>query len=337
MLLFIVTYSYPLHMTCNDNNCCTIIIITCHVISPQLTVQCHTQKKKAPCIMYRGSAIADLNVVYCSPGDSNSVYRYQLREDQWNDLPSCSHRDSGLVVIDGVLTAVGGWDGSYTNKLFTLRQSRWVEKYPRWVEKYPPMNTARSKPAVVSTSDGQHMNVIAIGGYGDGVGGWIDAVELYNTGSSTWSQITSLPQPLTFPSATICDNQLYVIGGDGNGYSCSLQALLSSDQPISSQSMTRSLTWTPLPRLPVTWSTAATLCGQLVIIGGKRDGSPVNSIHQLVDGQWVNIGSMSSVRRLCLVASPSPDKMVVVGGFGAFIRNTCISSQVDSVEVCVAV
>ena len=76
----------------------------------------------------------------------------------------------------------------------------------------------------------------------------------------------------------------------------------------------------------MTWSTAATLCGQLVIIGGERDKSIVNSIHQLVDGQWVNIGSMSSCRSLCLVASPSPDKMVVVGGWGE-----------DSVEVCVAV
>ena len=292
------------------------------MISPQLTVQCHTQKKKAPCRMSRGSAIADLNIVYCSPIDSNSVNRYQLREDQWNVLPSCPCMNSGLVVIDGVLTAVGGYDGfSRTNKLFTLRQSRWVEEYPS-------MNTARSYPAVVSTSDGRHMNVIVIGGYGDR---WIDAVELYNTGSSSWSQITSLPQPLTYPSAAICDNQLYVIGRDGNGYSCSLQALLSSDQPISSQSITRSLTWTPLPRLPVTHSTAATLCGQLVIIGGYRDESPVNSIHQLVDGQWVNISSMSSGRTWCLVASPSPDKMVVVVG-GCDARGT----KLASVEVCVA-
>ena len=108
-----------------------------------------------------------------------------------------------------------------------------------------------------------------------------------------------------------------MIGRDGDGYSCSLQALLFSDQPISSQSLTRSLMWTPLPHLPVTGITAATFCGQLVIIGGMRDGSTVNSIYQLVDGQWVMIGSMSSGRRECLVASPSPDKMVVVGGVDA--------------------
>ena len=161
------------------------------------------------------------------------------------------------------------------------------------------MNTARSHPAVVSISDGGHMNVIAIGGLG--VGGWIDAVELFHTGRRSWSRITSLPQPLARPSATICGNQLHVIGDDGDGYSCSLQALLSSNQPI--RSLSRTPTWTPLPRLPVTHSTAATLCGQLVIIGGNRDRSPVNSIHQLVDGQWVNIGSMSSGRSMVSVFS----------------------------------
>ena len=289
------------------------MFITCHVIFPQFTVQCHSQKK-APCGIIRGSADAHQKTTYCVSENSHSLYRYTMTEDKWEERPHCPYWNSGLVVIDSALTAVGGYDGSYTNKLVTLRQSRWVEKYP-------PMNTAHSYHAVVSKSDGGHINVIAIGGYD---GGWIDAVELFHTGRRSWSQLTSLPQPLTYPSAAICGKQLHVIGSDGDGYSCSLQALLSINQPIGSQS--RTPTWTPLLRLPVTASTAATLCEQLVIIGGLRDGSPVNSIHQLVDGQWVNIGSMSRVRYRCLVACPSPDKMVVVGGWAS-----------DSVEVCVAV
>ena len=204
---------------------------TCHVISPQLTVQCHSQKK-APCVWYRGSAVTDQMMTYCTPNGScgstyysDSLYRYTMTEDKWEELPRCPYLNSGLVVIDSALTAVGGYDGhSLTNKLVTLRQSRWVEEYP-------PMNTARSYPAVVSTSDGGHMNVIAIGGTGGG-GRWIDAVELFHTGRRSWSRLTSLPQPLAFPSATICGNQLHVIGLDGDGYSCSLQALLSSNQPI---------------------------------------------------------------------------------------------------------
>ena len=79
------------------------------------------------------------------------------------------------------------------------------------------------------------------------------------------------------------------------------------------------------------WSTAATFCGQLVTVGGERGGSQVNSIHQLIDGQWVVIGSMSSERERCLVITPSPDKMVIVGGYGGVLPIL----PLDSVEECV--
>ena len=119
-----------------------------------------------------------------------------------------------------------------------------------------------------------------------------------------------------------------MIGIKANGYSCCLAALPPSDQPITSPV---TLSWKPLPPLAVQYSTAATLCGQLVLIGGRRSGSPVNSIHQVVDGQWVEIGSMTSGRRECLVASPLPDKIIVVGGFGLF------RTRDSTVEECVVV
>ena len=289
--------------------------ITCHVISPQLTVQCD-KKKTAPHEMDRGSAMTDNRFAYFTPHGSELVYRYQLSTEKWEKLPPSPHRDSGLVIIDGELTAVGGYDGSrYTNKLFTLRQGRWVEHYP-------PMNTACSMTTVVSTSDGNH--IVVIGG-SVGVGGWTATVKLFHVRSRRWYELTNLPHDLTRPSATICDNELHAIGPDGTGYSCSLQALLSSDQPITSQLISNILTWTPLPQLPVVRSTAATLCGQLVTVGGERGGSKVNSIHQLIDGQWVKIGSISSGRSRCLVVTPSPDKMMIVGGYGAG----------DCVEECV--
>ena len=230
------------------------------------------------------------------------------------DLPPCPYCNSGLAIIDSELTTVGGWDDRYhTNKLFTLRQRKWVEKYP-------PMNTARDRPAVVSTSDGDYLIVIG----GSGGDHWTATVELFQVKNRRWHKLTDLPQPLPVPSATICGDQLNVIGRDGDGHSCSLQALPSSDRPIMSP---LTLSWKPLPRLPVTGSTAATLCGQLVIIGGQQGLSPVNSIHQLVDGEWVRIGSMASDRSYCLVASPSPERIIIVGGVGAL----------DSVEECAVV
>ena len=259
--------------------------------------------------MTRGSAATDGRFVYIIPGGSNSPYQYECSTEEWMELPSCPYKNSGLATIDSELTTVGGGDeAGCTNRLFTLRQGKWVEVYP-------PMNTARSSPAVVSTSDGDYR--IAIGGY---VG---DCVELFQVKSRRWYKLTHLPQPLLRPSATICGDQLHVIGGDRNGYSCSLQSLPSNDRPITSP---LTLSWKPLPPLPVKYSTAATLCGQLVLIGGRQGWSPVNSIRQLVEGQWVEIGSMTSGRDWCLAVSLSPDRILMVGGW-----------EEDSVEECVAV
>ena len=290
------------------------------MISPQLTVQCRG-KKRAPCGMARGSATTDGRFAYFTPRDSNSVYQYEYSTEKWEELPACPHQNSGLVAIDRELTAVGGEDGSHpTNKLYTLRQREWVEKYP-------PMNTARFHPAVVSTSDGKHLIVIG----GRGGGDWTATVELFQVKSRRWHQLTDLPQPLTLPSATICGDQLNVIGIGTNGYSCSLSSLPSRDQPIT---LPLTLSWKPLPHLPVERSTAATLCGQLVLIGGWQGGlfgSPVNSIHQLVGGEWVKIGSMASGRCYCLVVSPSPDKIIIVGG-----REHPLAEPLNNVEECVA-
>ena len=265
--------------------------------------------------MYRGSATTDGQFAYLTPDDSTSIYRYEWIGEKWEELPSCPYRDSGLVIIDGKLTAVGGYDGSHTNKLLTLRQRKWVKEYP-------PMNTARSYTAVVSTSDGEYLMVI--GGYGGG-GDWTATVELFQVKSRRWYKLTDLPQPLNLPSATICGDQLSVIGRATIGFSCSLQALPSSDQPITSP---LTLFWKSLPPLPVTHSTAATLCGQLVVIGGRRrDRSLVNTIHQLVDGQWVEIGSKATGRSSCLVVSPLPDKIIIVGGYGSDIVEECIVTQ----------
>ena len=107
--------------------------------------------------MTRGSAATDGRCVYITPVDSNSFYQYECSTEKWTELPSCPYGSSGLAIIDSELTTVGGRDGAgRTNRLFTLRHGKWVEVYP-------PMNTARSIPAVVSTSDGDYL--IAVGGY----------------------------------------------------------------------------------------------------------------------------------------------------------------------------
>ena len=268
-------------------------------------MQCFS-KKRAPWSISRGSATTDHQFAYLTPADSPSLYRCALSNEQWEQLPSCPNYNSTLVVIDDELTTVGGDDSgySYSNKLFTLKQRKWVEEYP-------PMKTERSSPGVISTCDRKYVLVIG-GRHGDDS---TATVELFQVMTRRWYETSRLPKPLPWPSAAICGDQVHVISGghvgDYSGYSTSLQALLSIDQPITSQSLSHLLSWNPLPRLPVALTTAATLCGQLVIIGGQP---LANSIHQLVEGQWVEIGSMTSDRWWCLSVSPSPRKLMIVGG-----------------------
>ena len=73
------------------------------------------------------------------------------------------------------------------------------------------------------------------------------------------------------------------------------------------------ISWKYVPLLPVTSSTATTLCGQLILIGGSRQGSLVSTVYQLVDDNWINIASITSKRSLCLVSS-FQDKVLIVGG-----------------------
>ena len=256
--------------------------------------------------MMRGSAAADHNYAYFTSG-LNEVYSYTISTDEWLRLPPCPHSSSALVIIDNELTAVGGIsDDNKTNKLLTLRQGRWVEVYP-------PMSIARRSAACVGISNDHHMYIMVIGGHG--VGGRTAAVELFNTHSRRWSTLTSLPKPLPSPSAVVCRDLVYVVGEVNCAYSYLLSALPDSTRPDKSL---QPPIWTPLPHLPLYNSTPAILAGQLVCVGGRQGEGWLSlgddSIHQLVDGQWVKIGSLSSARDNCLVVTPSPDRMLVVGG-----------------------
>ena len=126
------------------------------MIPSQLTVKC-CDKKTPPCRMSRGSATTDHQFAYFTPYDSRKIYSYQWSTEKWERFPPCPYRNSALVIIDGSLTPVGGWHrpDHCTNKLFTLRQRQWVKEYP-------PMSTARSSPAVVSTSAGDYIIVMMV-------------------------------------------------------------------------------------------------------------------------------------------------------------------------------
>ena len=97
--------------------------------------------KNAPEIIYREAAVVHGNTAYFRPFRSQKVYSYQNIEDkeQWTTLPDNPNEGSGLAVIDGFLTSVGGYKDGYVNTLlsFTGKGER-----KGWSLIFPPMLTS---------------------------------------------------------------------------------------------------------------------------------------------------------------------------------------------------
>ena len=268
------------------------LVLNDHSFPPQLRLQWRTQRR-APRGMFRGSAVAEQNTVYCISRGSNTVYCYEVNKDKWQKHSECPHSNTGLAIIRGVLTAIGGLGRSgETNKLLSWKNQVWEEVFP-------PMSTARYDHAVVGYSG----YVIAAGGNGE------TSVELFDISCSTWSTVASLPRPLLGITATVCGDRLYVMDLFGETYYTSI----SNFKEAPTQPSHLQPTWLPLPDAPVRGSTLSTMCGAVVAVGGVRGATATSDIHQVHSGEWVRIGCMDTAREWPIVAALPT--MVVVGGY----------------------
>ena len=261
--------------------------------------------------MSRGAAVVSGNVAYFNYAIAN-VHAYHVDEDKWTSLPDCTQKYFGLAVINSLLTAVGGQkrpSDEPTKTLTSLRKGKWVELLP-------PMSTNRVRPAVVTTDNNNY--IIVAGGRSEFYGGTtLATVEVLNCSSLQWTSVCDLPRPLPFIAATICNDRIYCFDLANAAYTCTVDSLLSSSQSLTADTHTDSQTtsphiWRALPDVPAGWSTPASLCGQLVAVGGMG----VSTIHQynMTSGSWEAIGSMPTARRSSLVVVLPGDKMLVVGG-----------------------
>ena len=270
-----------------------MLVLTGHCPPPQLNLQSR-RMRDAPAIMFRGSAVTHGDTIYCISRFSYTIYSYHTDQDEWKEHANCPYRNTALIFINGYLTTVGGQDERYqtTNKVLSRKGGRWEEEVP-------PMVTARYNHLVMTN---KHTVVVAGGEKKE------ESVEVF-TGSS-WSSVAPLPRYLTSITATLCEDQVYVMDYHGNIYTSSLTTLLST-RPTATPS-THS-TWRPLNTAPVWASTLSTIGSQVVVVGGGRGGTPTTDIHTLINGVWNRIGSMSTGRTHPIVVVVNEDKMAVVG------------------------
>ena len=236
-------------------------------------------------------------------------------------------------MVNSLLTAIGGKtpNDELTNSLLSLTDNKWTKQFP-------PMPTKRCVTVVVCSG----RSLVVTGGSTEYMK--LSTVEVMDTETLQWSTASSLPHPLHQASATLCGDQVYMLGGfDQNGnqsksvFTCSLAVLLQSCQPqsLGAQLKTLSLAsrpkvWHQLADTPVTLSACASLHGQLLAVGGvDSDGKMTTVIHMYntTTNSREVISHMTTPRCRCLVAVLPHNELMVVGGFIAG------GDKTDSVEI----
>jgi hypothetical protein len=161
----------------------------------------------------------------------------------------------------GVLTYNVVATGFGTNKLGV-----WDEEINKWVHPYPPMPTARSRPTVASFSDRW---LIAAGGYNK-IKGPLATVEILDVLSCRWYCASPLPIKQFKMSSAIVGNMLYLLGGHAYGLGQQVLCVCLDDLIYQAlyQDTTSSSLWKKLPDTPATKSTALSLDGHLLAVGG---------------------------------------------------------------------
>jgi hypothetical protein len=295
--------------------------------------------KRAPCEMNRScDAIVDGNTVFVMKNNTVNIHSYDVTSDSWSQLTDCVHNDSSITVINGCLTTVGGGSfPNYSNELFSRTGKG---KSRRWTRQFPPMPTKRRSTTSLCTGT----TLIVAGGKGVG-GRDLSTVEVMDTETLQWSTAADLPQPIYRASATVCGDQLCMLGGVEGGYyvksayTCSVSALLLSCVPSSLEAKFQSTSledkarvWRQIADLSVTRSTCESFHGRLLAVGGYESGKPTTAVYMYnsTTNSWEIISHMTIGRNLCLTAVLPDNRLMVVGGY---IKEGPLYVSTDSVEL----
>ena len=281
-------------------------------------------KLKAPRKMVGGEAVVDGSIAYFRCGFLvKEVYSYDSSNEKWSELPKCPNHGFSLAMVHGFLTTIGGQtpNDEFTNSLLSFSDKKWT----KWL---PPMPTKRWLTAAVCSGN----LLVVAGGTGEGYKK-LSTVEVMDTETLQWSTASSLPHPLSEASATLCGDQVYMLGGrDQSGkrsksvFTCSLASLRQSCQSksLGTRLKTMSLAkghkvWHQLADTPFVSSMCASLHGhgQLLAVGGEdsvRNATASIHVYNTTTNSWEVIRHMATPRSQCLVAVLPHDELMVVGG-----------------------
>ena len=258
------------------------------------------EEQDAPCnVMHSYCAAVSGSVLYIHHAISHQMFTYDASISCWSPLPYTPTSFCSTVIINDLLTLVGGRDhsGDLSDQLFSLTGEG---SGRRWTEEFPPM--AASTALYVGTA------LIVAGGWT--FSGPTETVEVFNSETKQWSIAADLPQPVSHAPAAVCGDQIYIMGKAM--YTCSIQPLLRS---IRNRSIR---VWKEVAAPPVTETTCVSIHGQLLAIGGTDSyETPTSAVHMYnpITDSWEVISHMGTPRKSCVAAVFRNNQLMVVGGY----------------------
>ena len=277
--------------------------------------------EKAPCKMYESyCAAVDGSILYIRMGCQ--ILSFTISTSSWSRLPESPTHSCPSVIINNLLTLVGGCDhsGALTSQLFSLSGEGSGRS---WTKEFPPLPTKRS----VSTALCSGTALIIAGGLNQCR---LHTVELLNTETLQWSTAADLPQPLYEAPAAVCGDCIYILG-ESNMYTCSLSTLIQSCKSFLASIRNRGArVWKETAAPPVRLTTFVPVHGRLLAVGGW-DKKPTTAIHMYnptCTDSWEVISHMATPRWKCIAGIFPSNQLMVVGGYSS----ASTLSATDSVE-----
>ena len=263
------------------------------------------------------NSVADGSCMYIRTGNM-SVYAYTTITSTWSRLPDSPTNSCPSVIINNLLTLVGGLrDGaSPTNQLLSLTGEG------RWKEVFPAMPTKRWGSTALCTG-----TALIVAGGGAVGGTWMKTVAVMDTETLQWSAAAYLPQPLTYARGAVCGDHVYILSlscRSKSMYTCSVSALLQSCKSRPTAGV-----WNTVAAPPDTDTTCVSTHGRLLAIGGRdSNNKPIATIYMYdrPTDSWEVISHMTSPRFECYATILPNNQLMVVGGWTE-------KGATDSVEI----
>ena len=298
---------------------------------------------KAPTTFDFDSCTVKGNSIYYYCNTLNAIFKFNAERDEWSTVnPVCPQKSFTVVIIEGMLCAVGGEDieeqqssdQENGGKRSPIRGLMSKGPFKHWTEYFPQLTSQRNYVAAVYT---QGVLIIAGGTMQSSQGketSNAQLVEILDIKNRQWYATCNLPYSIRRPSVIICDNSVFISGAfDKQVYTTSFTSLLLNASKLADNGEVtdpdQESIWQPITACPTSNVYLAELDGKPIAIGGLESENSYSKeiyMYDMDKDVWVTIGEVSQPQRFSHVAVLAEDKIVLAVGWA-------MDGFVDTVEI----